>query len=344
MENLIISSSPHVKSQRTTHFFMQDVILALIPVLIAGVVFFSYRALVLVLISVISCVFFEGLYSKLLNKPSTLKDYSAVVTGLILGLNLPVGVPIYFPIIGAAFAIIVVKMIFGGLGKNIVNPATAARVFLSICFTKSMTTWVAPVTAIGENAGSLSLFGNVDVVSSATPLTYLKDAHQISSLMMHYSITDLFIGSVGGCIGETCSILLLLGGLFLLVRKVITWHIPVSFVGTVAVLTFLFPQYTTISRIDFMSYHLLSGGLLFGAIYMATDFTTSPTTRLGRIIYGCGCGLITVIIRYFGAYPEGVSFAILIMNFFAWQIDQYTLPKKFGGEKRGFIFRKKTRK
>ena len=344
MENLIISSSPHVKSQRTTHFFMQDVILALMPVLIAGVVFFSYRALVLVLISVISCVFFEGLYSKLLNKPSTLKDYSAVVTGLILGLNLSVGVPIYFPIIGAAFAIIVVKMIFGGLGKNIVNPAAAARVFLSICFTKSMTTWVAPVTAIGENAGSLSLFGNVDVVSSATPLTYLKDAHQISSLMMHYSITDLFIGSVGGCIGETCSILLLLGGLFLLVRKVITWHIPVSFVGTVAVLTFLFPQYTTISRIDFMSYHLLSGGLLFGAIYMATDFTTSPTTRLGRVIYGCGCGLITVIIRYFGAYPEGVSFAILIMNFFAWQIDQYTLPKKFGGEKRGFIFRKKTTK
>lgn len=344
MDKLIVSSSPHVKSQRTTHFFMQDVILALMPVLIMGIVYFSFRALIVVLVSIFSCIFFEMLYTRLMKKPSTIKDGSAIVTGLILGLNLPVNVPIYLPVIGAAFAIIVVKMLYGGLGKNIVNPAAAARVFLFICYSKAMSTWVAPVTALGENASSLPLFANVDTVSTATPLTYLKDATQITALATHYSVMDLFVGSTGGCIGETCAILLILGGLFLLARKVITWHIPVSFIGTVAVLTFLFPKYTTVSRVDFMLYHLLSGGLLFGAIYMATDFATSPTTRLGRIIYGCGCGVLTVIIRYFGGYPEGVSFSILIMNFFAWYIDQRTMPKKFGGEKRGLTFRKKEAK
>ncbi len=344
MEKLIVSSSPHIKSQRTTPFFMQDVVLALIPVLIMGVVYFSFRALLIVLASVLSCVFFEALYTKLMNKPSTIKDWSAVVTGLILGLNLPVTVPIYLPVIGSAFAIIVVKMLYGGLGKNIVNPAAAARVFLFICYSKSMATWVEPITAMGKNAASLPLFSNVDIVSSATPLTYLKDAKQIASVMGRFSIMDLFTGNVGGSIGETCSILLILGGIFLLARKVITWHIPVSFVGTVALLTFLFPKYTTIPRVDFMLYHLLSGGLLFAAFFMATDFATSPTTRVGRLIYGCGCGVLTVVIRYFGGYPEGVSFAILIMNFFAWYIDQCTFPKKFGGEKFAFKFIKKKTK
>ncbi len=344
MEKLIVSSSPHIKSQRTTPFFMQDVVLALVPVLIMGVIYFSLRALLVVLISVLSCVFFEALYNRLMHKPSTIKDWSAVVTGLILGMNLPVTVPVYLPVIGAAFAIIVVKMLYGGLGKNIVNPAVAARVFLFICYSKAMATWVEPITAVGENASSLPLFANVDVVSAATPLTYLKDANQITSLMGRYSIMELFVGNIGGCIGETCSILLILGGIFLLARKVITWHIPVSFIGTVAIITFIFPKYTTIPRLDFMLYHLLSGGLLFGAIFMATDFATSPTTRVGRIIYGCGCGVLTVVIRYFGGYPEGVSFAILIMNFFAWYIDQNTFPKKFGGEKFAFkYFKKKTK-
>lgn len=344
MEKLIVSSSPHVKSQRTTHFFMQDVILALIPVWIMGVVYFSYRALVVVLVSILSCVFFELLYTKITHKPSTIKDGSAIVTGLILGLNLPVTVPVYLPIIGAAFAILVVKMLYGGLGKNIVNPAAAARVFLFISYSKYMSTWVAPVTASGENASDLPIFANVDVVSTATPLTYLKDATQITTLSTNYSIMDMFVGSTGGCIGETCAILLILGGIFLLARKVITWHIPVSFIGTVALITFLFPKYTTVSRLDFMLYHLLSGGLLLGAIYMATDFATAPTTKLGRIIYGCGCGVLTVIIRYFGGYPEGVSFAILIMNFFSWYIDHHTIPKKFGGEKHALGFIKKQAK
>ena len=341
MEKLIVSSSPHVKSQRTTPFFMQDVVLALVPVLIMGVVYFSIRALLIVAISVLSCVFFELLYTKLMKKPTTIKDWSAVVTGLILGLNLPVGTPIYLPIIGAAFAIIIVKMLYGGLGKNIVNPAVAARVFLFICYSKSMSSYTAPITATGQNASDLPLLANVDVVSSATPLVYLKDAKEITILPSHYSLMDLFVGNIGGCIGETCAVLLILGGIFLLARKVITWHIPVSFIGTVALLTFLFPKYTTISRVDFMLYHILSGGLLFAAIFMATDFATSPTTRTGRIIYGCGCGVLTVIIRYFGGYPEGVSFAILLMNFFAWYIDQHTFPKKFGGEKFAFNFIKK---
>ena len=243
MEKLVVSSSPHIKSRRTTHFFMQDVILALLPVLIAGVVFFSLRALLVVLISVVSCVFFELLYTKMMKMPLTIKDCSAIVTGLILGLNLPVTVPLYLPVIGSAFAIIVVKMLYGGLGKNIANPAAAARIFLFICYSKSMTTWVAPVNALGETAANLPLFTNVDAVSTATPLAYLKTADQAAALSAHYSIMDLFVGSVGGCIGETCAILLILGGLFLLVRKVITWHIPVSFIGTVALLTFLFTHF-----------------------------------------------------------------------------------------------------
>lgn len=344
MEKLIVSSSPHIKSQRTTRFFMHDVILALIPVWIMGIVYFSYRALVVVAISILSCVFFELLYTKLMKKPATIKDCSAVVTGLILGLNLPVTVPVYLPIIGSAFAIIVVKMLYGGLGKNIVNPAAAARIFLFICYSKAMTTWVAPVSGSGVNASSLPLFTNVDVVSSATPLTYLKDAQQAATLPAHYSVMDMFMGKTGGCIGETCAILLIVGGLFLLMRKVITWHIPVSFIGTVALITFLFPKVTTVSRLDFMLYHLFSGGLLLGAIFMATDFATAPTTPLGRVIYGCGCGILTVVIRYFGGYPEGVSFSILIMNFFAWYIDQHTIPKKFGGEKLALGFIKKKAK
>lgn len=343
MDKLIVSSSPHIKSQRTTHFFMQDVILALIPVLIMGIVYFSWRALLVVGISVLSCIVFELLYTKLLKKKTTIGDYSAVVTGLLLGLNLPVSVPLYIPVIGAAFAIIVVKMLYGGLGKNIVNPAIAARIFLFICYSKQMTTFVAPITASGYNAASLRLFGNADIVSTATPLTYLKDSSEIATLSSHYSMMDLFSGSCGGCIGETCTVLLLLGGLFLIARKVITWHIPVSFIGTVALITFVFPKYTTVPRTDFMLYNLLSGGLMLGAIFMATDFATSPTTKTGRLIYGCGCGILTVVIRYFGGYPEGVSFAILLMNFFAWYIDQHTIPKKFGGVKYAFKFRKKAK-
>ncbi len=335
MEKLIVSSSPHIKSQRTTPFFMQDVILALMPVLIMSVVYFSWRALIIVAVSVISCVGFEWLYTKMLKRPTTIGDCSAVVTGLLLGFNLPVTVPIYLPVIGAAFAIIVVKMLYGGLGKNIANPAVSARIFLFISFSKSMSNWVAPTTAVGTNASSLPLFSNVDVVSTATPLAYLKDGDKITSIFTDFSLGKLFAGATGGCIGETCSILLLLGGIFLLCRKVITWHIPVSFLGTVAVLTYAFPKYTTIPRFDFMMYHLLSGGLMLGAFFMATDYATSPTTHKGRLIYGCGCGVLTVIIRYFGGYPEGVSFAILIMNFFAWYIDQRTIPHKFGGEPRG---------
>ena len=344
MESLIVSSSPHIKSKRTTRFFMQDVVLALMPAVIMSAVYFSWRALILVSISVASCILFEFLYTKILKKPTTIGDWSAVVTGLLLGMNLPVAAPLYIPVIGAAFAIIVVKMLYGGLGKNIANPAIAARIFLFISYSKVMTTWVAPTTAAGQNASSIPLFANVDVVSTATPLTYLKDAEKITSIFRHFSIGKLFAGNYAGCIGETCSILLLLGGLFLLARKVISWHIPVSFIGTVALITFVFPKYSTVPRFEYMLFHLLSGGLMLGAFFMATDYATSPTTPKGRIIYGCGCGLLTVLIRYFGGYPEGVSFAILIMNFFAWYIDHHTIPHKFGGEKRVFHGFKKAKK
>ena len=344
MEKLIVSSSPHVKSQRTTHFFMQDVILALIPAVIMSVIYFSLRALFVVAISVCSAVLFELLYTKLTRKPTTIGDCSAIVTGLLLGMNLPVTVPLYLPVIGAAFAIVVVKMLYGGLGKNIANPAIAARIFLFISYSKAMTNWVAPTTSVGQNASSLPLFANVDAISAATPLSYLKDGDKITSIFTNFSLGKMFAGSTSGCIGETCAVLLLLGGIFLLCRKVITWHIPVSFIGTVAFITFVFPKYTTIPRLDFMLYHLLGGGLMLGAFFMATDYATSPTTPKGRIIYGCGCGVLTVLIRYFGGYPEGVSFAILIMNFFAWYIDGKTIPHKFGGESGGFKWLQKLKK
>ena len=331
MSNLYrVTSSPHLKDDRTVTTIMRDVLIALTPALLGSVLFFSFRALFIVAVSVLSCVLFEFLYNLIFKKKQTIGDLSAAVTGMLLGFNLPVSVPVWFPVLGAAFAILVVKMLYGGIGKNVVNPALAGRIFLFISFSGMMTKWVAPNSALDNSAGSLSLFGKVDVVSSATPLSYLKNADP--SIAQNVTLGQAFSGAVGGCIGETSAVLLIVGGLYLLYKKVITWHIPVSFLGTVALITFLFPTFTDISRIEFMSYHLFSGGLMLGAIFMATDYTTSPVTPFGRIIFGVGCGLITVFIRYFGGYPEGVSFAILLMNFLTWFIDKNTIPTKFGGE------------
>ena len=305
MNKLYVSSSPHIKDTKTTSSIMRNVVLALCPALIGSVLFFSLRALVIVGISVISCVLFEFLYNHILRSKQTIGDFSAVVTGMLLGFNLPVTVPIWLPVIGAAFAIIVIKMLFGGIGKNIVNPALGGRIFLFISFSSLMSTWIAPISAVDHSAASLPLFA-----------------------------------TVGGCLGETSAILLIIGGLYLIYKKIITWHIPVSFLGTVAVITFLFPHFTDITRLEFMCYNLFGGGLMLGAIFMATDYTTSPITPKGKIIFGVGCGLLTVFIRYFGGYPEGVSFAIFLMNFFVWFIDQHTIPKKFGGKSNGFIFKR----
>ncbi len=333
-EMYYVSSSPHIKDTKTTRSVMADVIFALIPALIGSVLFFSFRALVIVAISVASCVLFEYLYNLIMKKPQSIGDLSAVVTGILLGFNLPVAAPVWLAVIGAAFAIIVVKMLYGGLGKNIANPAICGRIFLFLSFSSYMTTWIKADGALDHTAYTLPLFKNVgvDIVSSATPLSYLKNGDV--TILKNIPISSTFYGNIGGCIGETSAILLLLGGIYLIYKRVITWHIPVSMLGTVAVITFIFPNMTDISRFQFMSYNLFGGGLMLAAIFMATDYATSPVTPLGRIIYGVGIGLITVFIRYFGGYPEGVSFAVLIMNFFTWFIDKHTIPTKFGGEKK----------
>ena len=328
MSNLFrVTSSPHIKSEKTVTSVMRDVIIALTPALLGGILFFSLRALVIVLISVASCVLFEFLYNLILKKEQHINDLSAVVTGMLIGFNLPVTVPVWLPVIASAFAIIVVKMLYGGIGKNIVNPALSGRIFVFISFSGLMTKWIPAGQTINKSVLSLPLFKNVDVVSSATPLSYLKNGD--ASIVTDVPLINAFSGAVGGCIGETSAVLLIVGGIYLLYKKIINWHIPASFIGTVALVTFLFPTVADISRFEFMCYHLFSGGLMLGAIFMATDYATSPVTPVGRIIYGVGCGLITVFIRYFGGYPEGVSFAILLMNFLTWFIDKNTIPTKF---------------
>lgn len=343
MNNLIVSASPHIKDDKTTATVMRDVIIALIPALLGSFLYFSFRALIIISISVLSSVLFEYLYNLILKKPQTVKDLSCVVTGMLIGFNMPVTVPVYLPVIASAFAIIVVKMLYGGIGKNVVNPALAGRIFLFLSFSKYMTVWVSPNSALNHTVTRLPIFANVgtDIVSSATPLSYLKNAD--SKIIFDIPFQNLVIGNISGCIGETSAILLIIGGIYLLYKRVITWHIPVSILGTVALVTFLFPTFDGITRMQFMSYNLFSGGLILAAIFMATDYATSPVTPVGRIIYGVCIGLITVFIRYFGGYPEGVSFAILLMNFFAWFIDKHTIPTKFGGEKKYAKFFRKSK-
>lgn len=333
MSNLYyVTSSPHLRDNRSVATVMRDVIIALTPALLGSLLFFSYRALVIVGISVVSCVVFEFLYNMLLKKKQTVGDLSAVVTGILLGFNIPVTAPVWLVVIGAAFAILIAKMLYGGIGKNIVNPALAGRVFLMLCFSDKMTGWISANSALNHTVKGLPLFSNVDVVSTATPLSYLKNGD--ASIIHNIPLSSAFLGTVGGCIGETSAILLIIGGVYLLYKKVITWHIPAAYLGTVALVTFLFPSFSDISRLEFMGYHLFSGGVMLAALFMATDYATSPVTPVGRLIYGAGCGLITVFIRYFGGYPEGASFAVLLMNFLTWFIDKNTIPTKFGGEKK----------
>ena len=314
---LTISSSPHVHSPVTTQTIMRDVLIALIPALVGSVVFFGFRALAVTLVSVAACVFFEWGWCKALKKECRIYDLSAAVTGMLLAFVCPVTIPYWTIIFGAAFAILLVKMLFGGLGKNIVNPALAGRAFM-FSWPVLMSNWVK----VGfEN--SAGIFSTVDAVTAATPMGSL---HEYT--LPETSIMASFWGNVGGCIGETSAALLIVGFIYLLLRKVITARIPVSFIGTVAVLTFLFPMGNP--RIDWMLYQCFSGGLMLGAIFMATDYVTSPLTRLGQIIYGIGCGALTVLIRYFGGYPEGVSYAILCMNCCVVLLDRIGRPMKFG--------------
>ena len=300
---LIATSSPHIRGNETTRSIMLDVIIAMVPALIFGIYNFGLRALTLTAVSVIGCVFFEWLYRYLMKKPQSIGDLSAVVTGMLLAFVSPVTVPYWMILIGDFFAIIVVKQLFGGIGKNFANPAITARVMMLIAFSGEMTKWLVPGSKLS---------------TAATPLAKLAQGKETE-------VVKLLLGQHGGSLGETCAIALLIGFAYLLFRKVISWHIPVAFMGTVVVLTAVLGQ-------DPIQ-HLLGGGLLLGAIFMATDYVTSPPTAKGKLIFGIGCGLITVVIRVFGNYPEGVSYAILLMNIVNPHICNLTGTKPFGGIK-----------
>jgi len=318
-EFLTVSPSPHIKTADSTRSIMTDVLVALLPAYAWGVYTSGVRALVIGVISILCSVLFEALTQMLLKKPVTVTDCSAAVTGLLLAMNVSAAVPLWMPVVGAFFAIVVVKQLFGGIGKNIVNPALAARVFL-FGWAPEMSVFAVPGNRISSLAVTL---GRADAVTGATPLASLK-----AGTLPAETLGDMFVGNIGGCIGEVSSLLLILGGVYLLVRRVITWHIPVSYLATVAVLTYVFPGVT--NSLAFMLYELMAGGLILGAFFMATDYATSPLTPVGRIIYGVGCGGITVLIRYFGGYAEGVSFAVLIMNLLVWYLDVLGMPKPFG--------------
>ncbi len=308
---LIVSNAPHIRGGNTTQLTMLDVIIALLPSLIAGIIIMGYRASLLTFVCVAACVIFEFLWQKLLKKESTINDLSAVVTGMLLAMNLPVTLPFWMAIIGCFVAIIIVKQFFGGIGHNFMNPALGARAFLLASWALPMTTWVAPFS-------KLHIIGNADAVTSATPLALLggEAAGELPSYM------DLFLGNIGGCIGEISTLAILIGAAYLVVRKVITLHTPIAYIGTVFVLSYAFGMDGV--------YQILAGGLMLGAFFMATDYTTTPYTKKGQIIFGIGCGLLTVVIRKFGGYPEGVSYSILLMNLAAPLIDRITAPKPFG--------------
>ena len=300
-DRLIVTASPHIRDASTTRGLMGNVVIALLPAVLAAGLIFGVQALVLVAVTTLACVAFEYIYEKLLKKSNTVGDLSAVVTGIILALNMPVGMPLWIAVVGAFVAIVITKQLFGGLGYNFANPALVGRIVLFLSFSKTMTAWVFP-----------------DAVSSATPLAQLA-AGQKPELL------TLLLGNHGGCIGETCALALLLGGAYLLVRGVITWQTPVCFVGTVFVLSLVLGQ-------DALR-QVLSGGLLLGAFFMATDYVTAPQTYWGRALFGIGAGLLTCLIRFYGSYAEGVSFAILFMNILTPYLSRWTQSKPLGGAK-----------
>ena len=301
---LIVSASPHLRSEETTTSLMANVIVALTPCVVASAIIFGWRALLVTAVSVVACVAFEWLYCKLLKKPNPIGDLSAVVTGMILAMNVPVGMPLGQLIVGDLVAIVVVKQLFGGIGMNFANPALVGRIVLFISFAGSMNKWVYPDAA-------------VDQLSSATPLA-VADTSKLSLL-------DLFMGVHGGVLGETCALAIVLGLIYLVATKTISIAIPASYIGSM----FVFYLIST-GSLHGALVGILSGGLMFGAVFMATDYVTSPVTKKGEIIFGIGCGLLTVFIRYFGGYPEGVSYSILIMNCCVWLIDKVGKPGRYG--------------
>lgn len=307
MSRLMIEPSPHIKSSLTTQKIMLDVLISLLPAVIAGTAIFGLRALVLVVLCAFFCVISELLFNIVTKREQTVSDLSSVVTGVLLGLNLPPSLPIYMAAIGCFTAIVAVKQFFGGIGENFANPAITARIVLMLSFGKYMTAWTQPI---------ISIPGTTDAVSSATPL---------SSPEVMPSYLELFLGVHPGCIGETCIAALLLGGLYLIIRRVIDPLTPLAFIGTVVLFSLLTGHDVLMQ--------FMSGGLVLGAFFMATDYSTTPITRTGKLIFALGCGIITSVIRFYGIYPEGVSFSILIMNILVPLIDRYVRPKPFGTDK-----------
>lgn len=311
-QKLTVSASPHFRSRQTTSGIMLDVIIALVPSLVAAYIIFGVRTLILSAVSVIACVAFEYLSRRIMKRHNTISDLSAVVTGLLLAFNVPATMPVWMVIIGDFFAIVIAKQFFGGIGQNFVNPALIGRIVLMSSFPSKMGSFPEPLVSTIP-------------LTSATPLASLK-----SGASPEQSLLGMFLGLRGGCLGEVCIAALLIGFVYLLVRKVISWHIPVAYIGTVAVIMLLAGK----GDFEYMLYELMAGGLVLGAVFMATDYTTSPVSKKGKIIYAVGCGIITSLIRIFGNLPEGVSFSIIIMNILVPHIEHITTPKPFGTPKK----------
>lgn len=311
---LVMESSPHIRAKHNTRTIMLDVIIALLPALLVGIIVLGIRSLLVVSLSVVCAVLFEFLYCLITKSENTIFDCSAIVTGMLLAMTLPASVPLWQVVVGNLFAIVLIKKIFGGIGENIFNPALSARAFLMLIYPRGLTVY-KPI---------------VDGVSSSTPL------HQmVMPSLPNESLLDMFLGNCPGSIGEISSLALLIGLVYLVIRKVISLRIPIAYIGTVFIVTLIFSK--TGHPFQWSLYSILSGGVMLGAIFMATDYTTSPVTPKGQILFGIGCGLITVLIRYFGLFPEGVTYAILIMNSLVWIIDQFTAPRRFGVKKGGTL-------
>ena len=315
--NLVVSSAPHIVSNMDTSRIMMMVILALVPSLLVSIYVFGFRVLSLTLVCVIAAVFFEWAYNKLMKRPQTVGDLSAVVTGVLIAFNVPSGLPYWIAVVGCFVAIVIIKQLFGGIGKNIANPAITARIVLFLSFATEMTTWPLPKMA-------------VDATSTATPLGILKEGTgELPSNM------DMFLGFIGGSMGEVSAIALIIGGLFLIWKKIISPIIPATFIGTVFVFAFIYYTATgTADALDMAVFHILAGGVMLGAFFMATDYVTTPLLPAGKVVFGIGCGLITMIIRLWGQYPEGVSFSILIMNCLTPLINNFFQKRMYGGAKK----------
>lgn len=309
MANFVVSGTPHVRSKESIQSIMRDVIIALVPATAAGIYYFGISALILIIAAIVSSVVFEALCQKIMKKPVTVSDLSAVVTGLLLAMNLPAAAPVWVAVVGSAFAIIFGKQLFGGLGQNFINPALAGRAFLLASYPTEMTTWSVP--------NGLEV---ADAATYATPLAQLKAGH------LDASLGELILGQCGGTIGETCAIALIIGGVYLLYKHVISWKIPVIYIATVAILFGVIGRHGMRMPLQ----EIMAGGVMLGGIFMATDYASSPVTPKGQIIFAVGAGLITYLIRTFGGYPEGVSYSILIMNCCVPLIERFTEPTIFG--------------